>query len=301
MLVANAALSNTKLSDLGILANRFPFELNADFVSYEVNASLWTGDIEKNRWVKVPANEKIKISDSGAWEYPEGTLLVKNFSVATRNLETRIAKRENGKWNFTSYRWDKNNTDAYLITQDSVESIVINNKTHQWTYPSEQTCIQCHSNDRIFGFQTEQLNLTTNTMNQLDSLVQKNILNKNFPATEYTKKFINPYDETHSVESRARVYMHISCSTCHSDQGSAPGGMDFDYKLPIDLTGTYFVLASMGTVDGAGDFRILPGDKEDSVVWRRIKTIGHKKMSPIRPIVNDEAVRFIGKYIDQLN
>lgn len=287
------------IDELEIILNKFPLKLKQEFLSYEVNAPLWSGKIQKKRWVKVPNGKKIRIDSQGSWNYPDGTVLVKNFFTDIRNLETRIAEKKLGQWRFSSFKWELDNQNAFKVESESIVDIVVENQLHKWTFPSEQRCLECHSNNRVFGLNTEQLNKSTNGLNQLDQFVNHGILEE-VNTSEYLKKFIDPMEISHSIEERARTYMHVNCSTCHSRLGTAPGGMDFDIKLPIDLTNTYFVMASEGPVDGGGDFRILPGDKESSVLWRRLKTDGHKKMSPLRPIKDPSAIEFIGKYIDEL-
>jgi hypothetical protein len=293
------AFSQENLSSLGIVANTSPFELVSSFKGYDVNAPLWSGRMQKKRWIQVPEGRKLSISDEGEWSYPAGTILVKHFYTKDLNRETRVARNINGEWNFSSYKWKDDNSDALKIESEVQEEITIDGVSHSWTFPSEQTCLKCHSSNRVFGINTEQLNKEVNGVNQLRAFVGHNILEE-FQDSEYLKKFISPMNESESIEKRARTYMHVNCNTCHSSLGSAPGGMDFNINLPIDLTNTYFVMASEGQVDGAGDFRILPGEKEQSVVWRRLKTSGHQKMSPLRPVKDEAAVNFIGKYIDEL-
>jgi hypothetical protein len=54
----------------------------ADFLMpYTVNAPLWSDGAIKTRWFTVPADTRIGFSAGGAWNFPEGSVFVKNFSL----------------------------------------------------------------------------------------------------------------------------------------------------------------------------------------------------------------------------
>jgi len=54
---------------------------------------LWSDGAEKVRWVRLPAGEKIDISDIDAWRFPAGTKFWKQFSWGGRKVETRMPQR----------------------------------------------------------------------------------------------------------------------------------------------------------------------------------------------------------------
>src|SRR5688572_7892642 len=51
---------------------------------------LWTDGAEKLRWVQLPADATIDVSDIDAWRFPVGARFWKQFSWNGRKVETRM-------------------------------------------------------------------------------------------------------------------------------------------------------------------------------------------------------------------
>lgn len=61
----------------------------ASAVAYEPNFSLFSNSAEKARWILLPENTQMNTSNPDYWEFPEGTVLWKEFAFNGRKIETR--------------------------------------------------------------------------------------------------------------------------------------------------------------------------------------------------------------------
>ena len=92
-------------------------------IPYDVNAPLWSDGAIKQRFIALPGDGKIDAGTSHGWNFPEGTVLVKTFSLETtagnpasrRRIETRLLTKQLGQWAGYSYRWNDAQTDAALV------------------------------------------------------------------------------------------------------------------------------------------------------------------------------------------
>ena len=58
---------------------------------------------------------------SGDWDFPNGTVLMKNFRIGTRLIETRLFMRHpDGNWGGFTYEWNAQQTDATLVQGGAV-------------------------------------------------------------------------------------------------------------------------------------------------------------------------------------
>ena len=65
----------------------------------------------------LPAGGKlIHVSSDGDWDLPIGTVLIKEFSVGGKRVETRLfVRHDDGDWAGYSYEWDDDRRDATLL------------------------------------------------------------------------------------------------------------------------------------------------------------------------------------------
>lgn len=100
------------LSHTDAFTNTATLTPHSSLIAYGVNSPLWSDGTVKTRWIAVPndgapydTSERVGFAPTGAWSFPAGTVLVKNFSLVVneitgeqRRLETRIlASDANGK------------------------------------------------------------------------------------------------------------------------------------------------------------------------------------------------------------
>jgi hypothetical protein len=106
----------TKLSETGCVSSADPKRPASGLIPYTPNASFWSDGAAKERWIALPDGQNISVGDDGDWDFPNGTVLMKNFRLANRLIETRLFMRHpDGIWAGYSYEWDAQGTDATLV------------------------------------------------------------------------------------------------------------------------------------------------------------------------------------------
>lgn len=158
------------LSASGVFASVPAYRPAPGLVPYEVNAPLWSDGAYKERHLGIPGEGRIDFTESGAWGLPDGTVLVKTFSLdldqGRRRVETRYLVKQQNEWVGYSYRWNEAQTDATLVeaagrTEDfTIRDASGATKTQTWYYPSRADCMVCHSRAAgfVLGLSTIQMN-----------------------------------------------------------------------------------------------------------------------------------------------
>ena len=273
-------------------------------IPYTVNAPFWSDGAAKERWIGLPNGQNIAVPDSGDWEPPNGTVLVKHFRLGSQLVETRLFMRHpDGIWAGYTYQWNGTQTDATRITGGA--TVNVGNQT--WIFPSEAQCMQCHTQAAGFslGLETAQQNgnhtypQTARTANQLTTLNAINVLAP--PTGPNPPAFADPTDTSRSLSDRARSYLHTNCANCHRPQGPTPTALDLRHSTPLSQTGACDVAPSRGDL-GLANARILaPGDDARSVLLARMAVRDANAMPPLASNVVDTAgVQLIGAWIDSL-
>ena len=112
----------TKLSETGLFTSVKEHKPHPALVPYAVNAPLWSDGAEKERFIALPGVTQIDFTPSRGWNFPEGTVLVKTFSLDTageppgssrrKRIETRLLTKQVGQWYGYTYLWNDAQTDA---------------------------------------------------------------------------------------------------------------------------------------------------------------------------------------------
>jgi glucose/arabinose dehydrogenase len=162
-----------KLSETGLFISMKDHRPHPALIPYEVNAALWSDGADKERFIALPGEERIDFSEDGAWGLPDGTVLVKTFSLDTvrsgrQRIETRLLTRQEGEWHGYSYLWNEAQTDAELVPAaggDRHFAVTGSRATggpreQTWHYPSRAECMVCHSRAAgfVLGLNTLQMN-----------------------------------------------------------------------------------------------------------------------------------------------
>lgn len=220
----------------------------------ELSSTLFTDYAEKQRLIKLPQGKKMKLTGNGLPDFPEGTLIAKTFYYPLgpggklQIMETRLLLLEGGKWNVAVYKWNKEQTEAFLITDGDVvpvKRLDSNGKMMAIGYhiPANQECVSCHhSNDTILPIGPKARNLNVEVVreqsriNQLQYLIDKGLM-----SAEKLDKIekLPPYKDTKaSIHERARGYLEINCAHCHQQGGFAGRTtLNLDYGSMLDKTG----------------------------------------------------------------
>jgi uncharacterized repeat protein (TIGR03806 family) len=300
---------------------------NDGLVPYDLNAPFWSDGASKLRWISVPREadspgEKIAFAPTGEWEFPNGTVFVKHFELATdetkptlkRRLETRLLVRDGtgGVYGVT-YKWRPDNSDAELLQTNLSEAIPIKTmagwRTQTWYYPSRADCRTCHTTNAggVLGVKTRQMNRgfaypkTGVTDNQLRAWNHIGMFEPKIDETAIIgyARLARTDDKSAPLEQRARSYLDSNCSQCHR-----PGGvvsyLDARYDTP--LAGQNLVDAAVVIDQGIDGARaIAPNDLWRSIVFMRVNTLEPLKMPPLaHETLDRDAVEMLREWIRSL-
>ena len=147
----------------------------AGLVPYDLNAPFWSDGAAKDRHVGLPNGTTISVDANDDWAFPPGTVIVKNFRLNGRLIETRhLMRHPDGIWAGYTYEWNAAQTEATRVRDGKTVDI----DGQDWIYPDESECLQCHTTVAgvALGPETAQLNRdftyaqTGRTANQLYTL-----------------------------------------------------------------------------------------------------------------------------------
>jgi uncharacterized repeat protein (TIGR03806 family) len=299
----------TRLSATGCVKSADAKQPADGLIPYDINAPFWSDGAAKQRWIGLPDGSKITVQSSGDWTFPNGTVLMKNFMVGSKLIETRLFMRhqDDGSWGGYTYAWDDAQTDATLVRGGAVRDV---GNGQQWIYPSEAQCVQCHTSaaGNSLGLETAQLNRdltyakTGRTANELFTLSHIQVLSPAIGNPPAQPALANPADTSASLNDRARAYLHTNCSQCHRPDGPTPSSMDLRYTTPLADTGACNVAPQAGDL-GLGDAArlIAPGNAAQSIVVNRINRRDANAMPPVGSnVVDADGVALLTQWINGL-
>ncbi len=309
------------LSQTGVLEDTPNLVPNAGLVPYDLIVPFWSDGAEKTRWVSVPAGQKIKFAATGEWVFPQGTVFVKTFELATneldphslRRLETRLLVRDDhGGVYGAVYKWRPDNRDADLLATNLSEEIQIRTatgvRTQTWYYPSRADCLTCHTAlaGGVLGVKTRQLNRDLTypsgvAENELAHWNHLGWLDTNFSIANLDKypKLARLDDSTRSLADRARSYLDANCAQCHRPKGTV-AYFDARYDTPLaeqSLIGGRVLIDER--IDGSRV--IAPNDIWRSILYMRTDTTEAFKMPPLaRMTIDESGMKLLREWIESL-
>jgi uncharacterized repeat protein (TIGR03806 family) len=276
-------------------------------VPYGVNAALWSDGAQKERWMALPDGAKITVSDvDGDFDFPNGTVLVKSFSIGGKRIETRLFMRhDDGGWGGYTYEWLDDQSDALLLPAGKTKQV----GAQTWTYPSRSDCVSCHSGaaGRSLGLELGQQNgdyvytATNRVANQLKTLDHLGMFDKPLAKpVEQLVAYPDPFGAA-PVADRARAYLHANCSHCHRPQGGGLGDMDLRFGTAFVDTKTCNVVPQQGDLGVAGGKLLVPGQPALSVLALRPHSPAANRMPPLASsVVDDKGVKVLDDWIASL-
>jgi uncharacterized repeat protein (TIGR03806 family) len=199
-----------------------------------------------------------------------------------RLIETRLLVRREHGWEALPYVWNAAQTDAELArTGDEVplELVASDQVREPFTYvvPNENQCAGCHVTDlkaksiAPIGLKARHLNrdygYPSGTENQLE-LLQKIGYLTGLPSLTEVPRNANWRDPAQPLDARARAYLDVNCSHCHSPTGPADTtGLSFEAVTAADRhLGVCKPPVAAGRGTGDHIFDIVPGHPEDSIL-----------------------------------
>jgi uncharacterized repeat protein (TIGR03806 family) len=270
------------LSATGCMDPADPSRPGRGLIPYDVNAPLWSDGADKERWMALPDGSQIEVDDGGDLVLPAGSVLIKQFRIHGRPIETRLlVHHEDGDWAGYSYEWDEAGRDATLLAG----ARRVTRGGLSWLYPGREDCLRCHTRaaGRTLGLELGQLNRTLDygagrVAPQLATLAHIGLFDGPLPAV---LPLIPGVQHDASNEQRARALLHANCSPCHRAGGPGGGTADYRYGLGLAETKLCDVAPLFGDL-GVADARLLaPGAPGRSLVLLRMQSLGLARMPPL--------------------
>ena len=295
----------TQLSQTGCVSATDPTQPAAGLIPYKPNAPFFSDGALKTRWLALPDGQRIAVGTNNDFDFPNGSVLVKNFAIGARLVETRLFMRHNdGVWAGYTYEWNAGATDATRVVGGKTVQVA----GQTWEFPSEAQCLQCHSvaAGRTLGLEIGQLNgsfgyPTGRTANQLTTLDAIGTLIPALSAPAAQLPVIpDPFGPA-PLATRARAYLHANCSYCHQPGGPAPSDIDFRFTTSLSSTNACDITPTLGNL-GITDARIIaPGSAARSVVVSRVNRTGTDAMPPImRHTIDTAGVQLLTDWVNGL-
>ncbi|MFT3729799.1 MAG: SO2930 family diheme c-type cytochrome [Terricaulis sp.] len=295
-------------------------EANTGVTPYELNTVLYSDGALKYRYVYMPPSTHAVYRDSGALDFPVGTVLIKTFAFAAdmahpdrnvRFLETRLLIHRANGWFAYPYVWNEAQTEATLSPIGATIPISFKDTDGQtvqldWAVPNRNQCKGCHD---VAGAVTP-IGPTARNLNRSASYAagaESQLAHwraagmiDNAPAD--APHFANAYDPASgTLEERARAYLQVNCAHCHNPDGPAhTSGLDLRYD---DTTPVQWGMFKRPVAAGRGssnmDFDIYPGHPDQSILVYRMASTDPGEMMPElgRQRVDTRAVALMREWI----
>ncbi len=281
---------------------------------------LWTDGAAKARWIRLPEGATIDVSDVDAWRFPAGTILWKEFSFGGRKVETRmIWKTEAETWEFATYVWNEDQTDARLAPEAGLPGFVEIAPGRRHSIPGIADCLSCHgsSPSTVLGFSALQLSDDRDPlaphaeplrpgMVTLRALVDFGRLDPPRPELAFDPPRIRAADP---VARAALGYLSGNCGSCHNGTGPLArlglnllhdvagrrGSPEPALATALDAHGRFVV---PGDVTGSSRI-VAPGAPQQSALLHRLESRRPSaQMPPLGTVVADEeAIRLVRTWI----
>ncbi len=316
------------LSDYGFFKGKIR-ELEAEdgVIPYEPASSLFTDYAHKSRFIWMPEESQAKINKDmeGTMEFPDQTVLIKNFYYPSdfrkpteniRMIETRLMVKRNGTWEAFPYIWNDDQTDAvYKVVGAEIpvnwRNIKGEEQVINYIVPNKNQCKSCHNvNEEMvpIGVKAKHLNnefpYATGHQNQLVKWQDVGYLEQvehpeNFPS------MINFKDQNQELNLRAMAYLDINCAHCHRAEGPASTSglfLNYEERDPMKL-GIFKTPVAAGFGAGSFKFGIHPGKADKSIMTFRMGTnqVGAAMPELGRVIVHEEGLQLIKDWINDMD
>ncbi len=296
---------------------------NERVLPYDVITPLFSDYAKKKRFIWMPSGNSAQyVSDHQVVDFPEGTVMIKNFYYdnvqPTGNrkiIETRLIYKQNGEWKFADYIWNEEQTEALYNSEgdyQTVEWIDDEGQSHTVNYriPSEVECYTCHKfNDTSTPIGPKPQNLNKSVVyddgekNQLQKWAEVGYLNNNYPST--TETVVDWTDESQSLQNRWRAYVDMNCSHCHREGSHCdyrPLRLAWNETINPDNLGVCIPPQEAIPSQPQLTYVISRGNINRSMMHYRLNTTVEQERMPLlgRSLIHEEAIELLEAYINSL-
>ncbi|HSC53742.1 MAG TPA: SO2930 family diheme c-type cytochrome [Phnomibacter sp.] len=291
-------------------------------VPFDLNTPLFSDYALKERFIRLPKGVKAVYSDTGIFDMPEGTILIKNFSFpfdfkhpekGRRIVETRLLIKRADGWLPYQYIWNDAQTEAVFEPIGGITTVAYSDAhgkkvLSKYIIPNQMQCRGCHRQNNVImpiGLAARHLNgdyaFESGTQNQLQYWAAHNMMD--IPAEKMPAN-VHWSDASASVESRARAYLDINCGFCHKPGGVAATSGLFLHAASTNNTalGINKTPVAAGRGSGGFQFDIVPGHPEKSIMIFRMTSMDPGIAMPEigRLQMHKEGVNLISDWIRQM-
>lgn len=323
-----SSLELPNLSDHGLFQEPLN-ELNPveGVTPYDLATPLFSDYAFKARFVKVPEGKSAKYHPEDPMDFPDNTVLIKNFYYPAdfrkpegdrRILETRLLVKKEGIWNPLAYIWNEEQTDAYLeVAGENIEVSWVHydgsEQTLNYSVPNLNQCKGCHIKSGVIkpiGPTSRQLNKEFDyadvSANQLEYWQEQGILEElHENVADLDAAPVWGDGPSGSLDKRARAYLDINCAHCHSSEGPAnTSGFFVDYyQKEKSALGIMKSPIAAGRGSGGLKYDIHPGEPDSSIIVFRMNSHDPGIMMPElgKKMVHTEGVKLIREWIASMN
>ena len=313
-----------KLSEYGFFTDDLKSLQPSDQVfKYEVNAPLFSDYAEKARFIYLPAGTKMTYRENGAFDFPDGAVIIKNFYYFSdaahpengrRIIETRLLLKETKGWKALAYIWNAEQTDALLEVAGASMPVSWNmasgkKQDLEYVVPNLNQCKGCHSYDGRFtpiGVSAKQLNLVlSDGENQLLAFQKQSRLDLPASFDPVSAGHLTDYRKAENdLEKSARSYLDANCAHCHNPHGPAStSGMFLEVQeINPEHLGIGKPPVAAGRGSGNRKYGIVPGKPSESILLYRMEHTdpGIRMPELGRQLVHEEGVALIKSWIKSM-
>jgi uncharacterized repeat protein (TIGR03806 family) len=311
-----------KLSQYGFFTgNLKDLQPVAGVMRYELVTPLFTDHALKDRFIVLPAGKTIGYRDSSVLDFPDSTILIKNFAYRDKQdrkilIETRLLVKDpqEKNWKVMDYLWDSTQSDATKHIIGAKIPLDMKDESGRifstvYQVPNTNDCKRCHiSNGGLtpIGPKARNLNfaMSGHRTSQLEEWAKAGRID-GMPSISQVPALPDWKDSLHySVEQRARAYLDVNCSHCHTQGGDAMNtGLFLEYQQH-DPQHLGFMKTPVSAGGGAGglNYDIIPGDAAHSILAYRMNSAEAGTAMPElgRTVIHHEAVSLVMQWINQL-
>ena len=309
-----------------------------DATVYDLKTPLFSDYALKLRTIRVPKGMAIQAGNDELI-FPLGTVISKTFyypraapqasesrslvdkaeeaqQVESLNmshvqlLETRLLVKTYLGWQALPYVWNADQSDATLeVAGESFPLTLVQGRERidfDYMVPDANQCSSCHGVNgtelKPIGLKVQHLNKDraygSRVRNQLAYWQEIGLLEGPIASAPVTATW---NDTRESVDARARAYLDVNCSHCHSAAGSANSSgllLDRGDHDPVHL-GICKPPVATGRASGNDSYSIVPGSPRESIMVYRMQSTEPDIAMPElgRSIVHKEGVALISEWI----
>ena len=321
--IAYSKVGKLKLSDYGLFQQPLrELKPARKMILYDLNTPLFTDYAEKERYIFIPEGASSRYNSEGVLEFPDSTILVKNFYYSGQQLEmevrkiieTRLLVKEKDLWIALPYIWNEDQTEAFLEITGGTVPVQLAGMSLPFEYrvPTMMQCKSCHElNGKIdpIGPTVRQLNRDNRypegVQNQLSKMIEIGWLTDYDEQDKWPKAAVWNDENAYNLEDRARSYLEINCGHCHRPGGPGKNsGLDLTVFAPNEHSlGIMKSPVAAGAGSGGLQYDIVPGNPEESILVFRMLSDDPGIMMPElgRSLVHQEGIELIEEWIDSLD